>query len=119
MEITKSMYLLAKKIVSEYENNQRPKINFPKVGIEQRKREFYNSLIVYLEIYSKEMIKDFYEYWTEHGEKDRKFRKEKEKSFNLELRLKTWNKRSKNFKSTNTKPEKKNAGQIIREKYNL
>ncbi|MFK8059099.1 MAG: DUF4373 domain-containing protein [Polaribacter sp.] len=66
--------------------------------IEERKQEFYNSLRPYLEIYDKLMLKEFYEYWTEHGERDRKFRKEKEKSFNTELRLKTWLKRSKQFK---------------------
>jgi len=87
--------------------------------IEYRKREFYNSLIPYLETYGNEMLKNFYEYWTEHGEKDRKFRKEKEKSFNIGLRLKTWKKRSKNFNTTNSKPQKKSAAEILQEKYGI
>jgi len=38
------------------------------------------------------MIRDFYDYWTEHGEKDKKMRYEKETSFNLDARLNRWNK---------------------------
>ena len=81
--------------------------------IECRKREFYNSLTPYVDEYGKEMIRDFYEYWTEHGERDRKFRKEKEKSFSIERRLKTWKKREKNFAP---KKEKRSASEILREK---
>ena len=42
------------------------------------------------------MLNDFYLYWTEHGDKDKKMRFEKEKSFGLSQRLATWNKN--NFK---------------------
>jgi hypothetical protein len=89
--------------------------------INSRKQEFYNSLIPFLQIYEKEMIKEFYEYWTEHGEKDKKFRKEKEKSFNLELRLKTWFKRSKQWQKekSSAKKEKVTAAQALREKYGI
>lgn len=76
-----------------------------KKNIEERKREFYNSLLPFVDVYGKEMLRDFYEYWSEHGAKDRKFRMEKQKSFSIELRLKTWKKRSKDFKSANEKPQ--------------
>jgi hypothetical protein len=59
---------------------------------DSRKRTFANSLAFYLETYGKEMIREFYDYWTEHGEQDKKMRFEKQSSFNLELRLKRWNK---------------------------
>jgi hypothetical protein len=59
---------------------------------DSRKRTFANSLAFYLETYGKEMIREFYDYWTEHGEHDKKMRFEKQSSFNLELRLKRWNK---------------------------
>ena len=36
------------------------------------------------------MLSDFFEYWTEHGEKDKKMRFEKEKSFGISRRLSTW-----------------------------
>lgn len=61
-----------------------------KVNISERKQIFYNSLIPFTETYGKVMLREFYEYWTEHGEKDLKFRKEKEKTFGIERRLKTW-----------------------------
>lgn len=61
-----------------------------KKDMEERKREFYNSLTPFLETYSKELIREFYNYWSEHGEKDKKFRKEKESSFSVERRLNTW-----------------------------
>ena len=86
-----------------------------------RKREFYNSLIPFLEIYSKEIIKEFYEYWSEHGDIDRKFRKEKEKSFNTELRLKKWFKNSKewNKEKSSAKKEKRDASDILLERYGV
>jgi hypothetical protein len=59
---------------------------------DSRKRTFANSLAFYLETYGKEMIREFYDYWTEHGEQDKKMRFEKQSSFNLELRLKRWDK---------------------------
>lgn len=93
-----------------------------KKSIEERKQEFYNSLIPFLEFYSKEIVKDFFEYWSEHGERDRKFRKEKEKSFNTELRLKTWLKRSKEFKEKNSgkkENSKRSASELLQEKYGL
>jgi len=61
-----------------------------KVNITERKKIFYDSLIPFSNTYDKTMLRDFYEYWTEHGENDLKFRKEKEKTFGLDRRLKTW-----------------------------
>lgn len=62
----------------------------PKKTIEDRKQDFYNSLLAFKDDYPAEMLREFFDYWTEHGEKDRKFRKEKQTSFNLNLRLKRW-----------------------------
>ena len=60
-------------------------------SIKERKQTFASSLVPFVELYGKEMIRQFYEYWTEHGPKDKKMRFEKQTSFNLELRLKRWN----------------------------
>lgn len=59
-------------------------------NINGRKLKFAHTLKPFVDLYGKEMIRRFYEYWTEHGEKDLKFRMEKEKSFGIERRLKTW-----------------------------
>jgi hypothetical protein len=67
------------------------------VSFDNRKKSFANSLALYLGVYGKEMIREFYEYWTEHGEHDKKMRFEKQSSFNIELRLRRWNKQKVNL----------------------
>jgi hypothetical protein len=57
-----------------------------------RKLKFSENLKPFLEKYSKDMLNDFYLYWTEHGEKDKKMKFEKQTSFGLSQRLATWNK---------------------------
>lgn len=59
-------------------------------NIEERKKDFALSLKPFLEKYGKDLLNDFYFYWTEHGEKDKKLRFEKEKTFGVEQRLRTW-----------------------------
>jgi hypothetical protein len=61
-------------------------------NIAERKQKFAFNLASFVDIYGKQMIRDFYDYWTEHGEKDKKMRYEKETSFNLDARLNRWNK---------------------------
>ena len=62
--------------------------------IKERKAEFKNSLHQFLEEFGSKILNEFYNYWTEHGERDRKMRFEKEKSFNKKLRLDKWLKNS-------------------------
>jgi hypothetical protein len=76
--------------------------------IDDRKRSFYNSLKNYLPEYSKGLLREFYEYWTEHGPKDRKMRYEKEKSFDVNRRLKTWSANQKKFGKVDTSDDDKN-----------
>jgi len=59
-------------------------------NIEERKSKFYASLSIYVNEYPKKMLREFYDYWTEHGVKDKKMRFEKEKTFGIEQRLRTW-----------------------------
>lgn len=89
-----------------------------KESIENRKSEFENSLLPFQSKYGLEMLEDFFGYWTEHGEKDRKMRYEKEKSFGIERRLVTWHRNQKKFekeKNVAPKKEKINAGSIIQQ----
>jgi len=109
-----------KKAVNDNVNvsvNDNVKVN----NIEDRKSDFKKSLFPFLEIYDKQLLKEFYEYWTEHGEKDRKFRKEKQKSFNTELRLKTWFKNQEKWEKekSSAKKEKLTAAQALRQKYGI
>lgn len=70
---------------------------------EEVKAGFKTLLSPFLELYGAEMLNDFYSYWTEHGENDYKVRYQKEKSFSVERRLRTWSNRSNSFTS---KPKK-------------
>ena len=74
-------------------------------NIKDRKTSFAISLEPYLELYNREMLNNFYMYWTEHGEKDKKMRFEKERSFDVKLRLLNWSKRSESFKQKEFKKE--------------
>lgn len=60
--------------------------------VEQRKQKFAQKLEPWKETYTREMLNDFYLYWTEKGEQDRKMRFEKEKVFEVERRLQYWKK---------------------------
>jgi len=64
---------------------------------EESKTALKSLLAPYVEIYGKDMLNDFYYYWTEHGPNDYKLRYEKEKSFSVERRLSVWNKRQNTF----------------------
>jgi hypothetical protein len=65
-------------------------VNVIKEVLSVRKVNFSESLKPFLEKYSKDMLNNFYLYWTEHGEKDKKMRYEKERTFGLSQRLATW-----------------------------
>lgn len=76
-----------------------------KNNIDSRKTSFANSLKPFVGVYSKEMLNEFYFYWTEHGVNDKKMRFEKQTSFDINLRLLNWNKRSESFKQKEFKKE--------------
>lgn len=59
-------------------------------NIEERKLKFAQSLKDFLGTYSKEMIRAFYDYWSESNPSNTKFRKELEKTWDNSLRLKKW-----------------------------
>lgn len=90
------------------DNNINKENNVNKKDIEDRKTEFKNSLSTFLNNYSKDLLNDFFKYWTEHGEKDKKMRFEKEKSFGISRRLETWKRNQEKFDSK--KIEKKQTG---------
>lgn len=77
-----------------------------KDNIEIRKSRFASTLQPFLLMYGKDMLNDFYSYWTEHGEHDKKFRSEKEKSFSIERRLETWKRNEKTFNKQPLKAER-------------
>lgn len=73
--------------------------------IEERKKDFAESLKPYLEEYGKDMLNDFYRYWTEMNNGGKKMRFEMEKVFQIASRLVTWSNNNKyHFKKANNLP---------------
>ena len=60
--------------------------------MEQRNKEFYEELVPYVDIYGKDMIREFYDYWTEPNKSNTQSRKDMEKTWNTSRRLTTWSK---------------------------
>jgi len=58
--------------------------------IEDRSKNFMNKIAVHLEEYSKEMLREFYDYWTESNEGGRKMKFEMQKTFDIQKRLAKW-----------------------------
>ena len=84
-----------KQIESEVEanvnDNDNVNVNVNKNNnIEDRKNKFYDSLAIFVSEFPKEMIRDFYNYWSEHGTHDKKMRFEKQTTFGIKQRLTVW-----------------------------
>lgn len=60
--------------------------------MELRKEKFYQSLVPYVAKYGKDMVRAFYDYWTEKTYGGRKMRFEKQPAFEIPKRLATWQK---------------------------
>ena len=102
-----------KRKVSENEANNNNNNNNNK-NIVIRKQEFAESLQPYVDTYGKQMLNEFYLYWTEHGSKDHKMRFEKEKAFGIERRLQTWQQNKNKFGSFTDDTEPREL-QILRQ----
>lgn len=70
--------------------------------IEARSQIFKDSLLQYKNKHQVNMLKEFYNYWTEPNQSKTKMRFELEKTWSLDRRLETWAKRENSF---NVKPQ--------------
>ena len=68
-----------------------------------------------------EEFERFFDYWSEHGENDKKMRFEKEKSFDWQRRWNVWNKNKKKWSKGPVfeKKQKRDASDILLEKYGV
>lgn len=80
-----------------YKDKDNNKIIIKEDNIDSRKLKFASTLEPFIEIYGKDLLNDFYKYWTEPNKSKTKFRQELEKTWDLERRLGTWAKNDKNF----------------------
>ena len=74
-------------------------------SIDVRKNSFAQSLQPYLDTYGKEMLNEFYLYWTEPNQQNTKMKFELERTYSLERRLNTWSKQSVKFGTAISKAE--------------
>jgi hypothetical protein len=61
------------------------------------KKEFYDEVAKFLDTYPKEMLRKFFDYWTELNKSQTKMRFEMEKTWELSKRLRTWASIDKDF----------------------
>lgn len=73
------------------------------LSLEERQVKFYDTLRPYVTKYPAEMLRAFYDYWSEPNRSRTKFRQELEQTWDLPRRLATWNKREKERKFNNGK----------------
>ena len=64
---------------------------------EKRKEKLYQELVPYVATYGKDMIRKFYDYWSETNKSKTRMRCETEKTWDLNLRLQNWARRNKDF----------------------
>jgi hypothetical protein len=63
-----------------------------------REKEFYDTLVPYVEKYGKEMIRKFFNHWTEKNKLQTKMRFEQQTTWETAKRLATWAGRENDFK---------------------
>lgn len=78
--------------------------------ITRRREKFYQSLVPYVQKYGREMVRDFYDYWTEPNKSNSKMRFELERTWDLSRRLSTWERRDSKFTSRHETDRTNNQG---------
>jgi hypothetical protein len=80
-------------------------------NIEDRKLKFAHTLKPFLEIYGKDLLNEFYHYWTEPNKSNTKMKFELQQTWSLERRLTTWSKNDKNFNRKQNGTETRTSSQ--------
>lgn len=84
-----------KNIIKETTTNVVAKKDAAKAATLSRKDSFYQLLVPYVDQYPKEMIRAFFDYWSELNKSGTRMRYELEKTWELPRRLATWASREK------------------------
>lgn len=90
--------------ICNYDDYFEAEVNKPKktkeeiaAATEKRKKKFGQDLVPYVATYGKDMIRKFYDYWSETNKSKTRMRCETEKTWDLNLRLQNWARRNKDF----------------------
>jgi len=69
-----------------------------KKPLEERKVKFKVNVLKFPD-YGEIMLDEFIDYWSEHNDNGKKMKFEMQKTFNIDLRLKQWQKRSNQYQT--------------------
>lgn len=97
-----------KNIIKETTTDVVAKKDAAKAATLSRKESFYQLLVPYVGRYPKEMIRAFFDYWSELNKSGTRMRYELEKTWELPRRLATWASREK-------VPSKTNVGIVLKD----
>ncbi len=97
---TENPTLLNTNIESTDKQSKENKINI----IEANKQKFIKDLEPYVSIYGRDMVNDFFKYWSELNQSQTKMRFQLETTWQLDLRLGRWAKNDFNKKPQQTTP---------------
>ena len=67
--------------------------------LQDREEKFKQNVAEFKGMYSSEMLRAFYNHWSQHGDNDRKMLFEKEKAFQVSKRLLTWKRNEERYSS--------------------
>lgn len=93
--------------------DQIKKLDAAKAATLKRKKEFADSLVPYVPRYGKEMIRAFYDYWSEMNKQQTKMRVDKQSTWELPKRLATWANREPIYGKTATEKIQQPAGPAV------
>lgn len=79
-----------------------------KNNIEVRKLKFADTLKPFVQKYGKELVREFFNYWTEPNKSNTKFKQEMQSTWSTERRLDNWSKNSGKFDAKKETPKKLN-----------
>ena len=85
-------------------------------AIEARKEDFYTSLVPFVTTYGRDMIRSFFDYWSEFNRSQTKMRFELERTWQTSRRLATWASRDNNFKSRNNGTDRTTNQEQVRQR---
>lgn len=76
----------------------------PQANLDKRRDTFTEQLRPYVQIYGRDMVNDFWKYWTEPNKSKTRMRFELEKTWDLNLRMQRWASNNKMEKNGTNRP---------------
>jgi hypothetical protein len=99
--------------IQQEEKIDKEKETEKKNPLDKRMEVFYQSLIPYVERYGKEMVRHFFDFWSEPNKSRTKMRWELEPTFEINRRLSTWARRDKTFRNEDSRTSNQRIDEAI------